>query len=207
MQSRGRRKPVEVANEMIVADGTDEAYEAFVSLYPQTPFGISARDWLDRHRRMVAWNHAVIINTAAGYRAFLAQFPDSDLSATARKLEQRLRNRPEAAAVVAASVGVAGTNVALAAPTCPCNTQPAPLRKVDLPPRKRADPDLPKRASSKPPRRIDHDDVVVVRRLPPREVYEPSGPPVGIGIGIGGGGLGGAGRYGGESGQMRRGGY
>ena len=94
-------KTVEAANEMIVADGTDEAYEAFVSLYPQTPFGLLARDWLDRHRRMVAWNNAVIINTAAGYRAFLAQFPDSDLTATARKLEERLRNRPETAAAVA----------------------------------------------------------------------------------------------------------
>src|ERR1700675_2167349 len=87
-------KPVDAANEMIVADGTDEAYEAFVELHPQTPFGLLARDWLDRHRRMVAWNNAVLINTAAGYRAFLAQYPDSDLAATARKLEERLRYRP-----------------------------------------------------------------------------------------------------------------
>jgi Caspase domain len=201
-------KPVDVANEMIVADGTDEAYEAFVSLYPQTPFGLLARDWLDRHRRMVAWNHAVIINTAAGYRAFLAQFPDSDLSATARKLEERLRNRPDTAAVVAAPVSVPLTNVALAAPTCPCNAPPQPLKKVDLPTRKRTEPDQPRRASATPPRRVIEENVVVVRRPSPREVYEPSGPPVGIGIGIGigGGGFGG-GRYGGDGGQMRRGGY
>jgi Caspase domain len=200
-------KPVEAANEMIVADGTDEAYEAFVDLYPQTPFGLLARDWLDRHRRMVAWNNAVLINTAAGYRAFLAQFPDSDLTATARKLEARLRNRPETAVVVAAPVSIAATNVALAAPICPCNAQPAPLQKVDLPPKKRADPDPPKRASSKPPRRVVDDDVVVVRRPPPpREVYEPSGPPIGIGIGIGIGGGGYGGRSGGE-GMGRRGGY
>jgi hypothetical protein len=200
-------KPVEAANEMIVADGTDEAYEAFVDLYPQTPFGLLARDWLDRHRRMVAWNNAVLINTGAGYRAFLAQFPDSDLTATARKLEARLRNRPETAAVVAAPVSIAATNVALAAPICPCNAQPAPLQKVDLPPKKHADPDPPKRANSKPPRRVVDDDVVVVRRPPPpREVYEPSGPPIGIGIGIGIGGGGYGGRSGGE-GMGRRGGY
>jgi uncharacterized caspase-like protein len=200
-----RGKPVEAANELIVADGTDEAYEAFVGLYPQIPFGLQARDWLDRHRRMVAWNNAVLINTAAGYRAFLAQYPDSDLSATARKLEERLRNRPSIAAVVAAPLSVPATNVALVAPTCPCNAQPQPLKRVDLPAKKRADPDPPRRASA-PPRRVVDDDVVVVRRPPPpREVYEPSGPPVGIGIGIGiGGGYGG--RYGGE-GQGRRGGY
>ncbi len=200
-------KPVEVANELIVADGTDEAYEAFVGLYPQTPFGLQARDWLDRHRRMVAWSNAVLINTAAGYRAFLAQYPDSDLTATARKLEERLRNRPNVTAVVAAPVSVPATNVALAAPTCPCTTPPQPLKKVDLPAKKRSDPDTPKRASSTPSRRVVDEDVVVVRRAPPpREVYEPSGPPIGIGIGIGIGGGGFGGRSGGE-GMSRRGGY
>jgi uncharacterized caspase-like protein len=195
-------KPVETANELIVADGTDEAYEAFAGLYAQTPRGLQARDWLDRHRRMVAWNNAVIINTAAGYRAFLAQYPDSDLTATARKLEERLRNRPNAAAVVAAPVSVPATNVALAAPTCPCNVQPSPLKKVDLPPKKRADPDPPKRVDRQPPRRLREpdDDVVVVRR-PPRDYYEPApGPSIGIGIGVGGGG------YGGGQGRSR-GGY
>ena len=42
-------KPVEAANEVIVADGTDEAYEAFAGLYPQTTLGRLARDWLVRH--------------------------------------------------------------------------------------------------------------------------------------------------------------
>src|ERR1700732_2557570 len=98
-------KPVEVANEIIVADGTEEAYEAFVGLFTQPPFGPQAREWLDRHRRMVAWNNAVIINTAAGYRAFLLEYPDSDLTATARKLEDRLRNRPNTTASLAAIGG------------------------------------------------------------------------------------------------------
>jgi hypothetical protein len=73
------------------------------------------------------------------------------------------------------------------------------LKKVDLPARRRSDPNMPKRASSTPSRRV-----VVVRRPSPRDVYEPSGPPIGIGIGIGGGGFGG--RSGGE-GMSRRGGY
>ena len=81
-------KPVEAANEIIVADGTDEAYEAFAALYAQTPLGRLAREWLDRHLRMVAWNNAVLLNTSAGYRGFLVKFPNSDLTATARKLER-----------------------------------------------------------------------------------------------------------------------
>jgi Caspase domain len=201
-------KPVELANEMIVADGTDEAYEAFVGLYAQTPFGQQARDWLDRHRRMVAWNIAVITNTAAGYRSFLAQYPNSDLTATARKLEERLRNRPDIAPAAVIGTGAAPQNVSLAAPTCPCNnSQPPLLKKVDVP-IKKVDPDPPKRADRKPPRRLvePDDEVVVYRRPPPppmRDYYEPApGPSIGIGIGIGGGYGGG---YGGQG--RSRGGY
>jgi hypothetical protein len=209
-------KPVEAANELIVADGTDEAYEAFAGLFPQTALGRLARDWLVRHRRMVAWNEAVLINTASGYRSFLEKFPDSDLSATARKLELRLRNRREFTPAVAAANAAMPQNVALTGPTCPCNVQPPqqqpqPL-KINAPVR-RVEPDPPKkRADRKPPRRSDpDDDVVVVRRPPPRvvydppprEVYEPSRPPVSIGIGIGLGGFGGGrgGHYGGDRGR------
>ena len=198
-------KPVEAANELIVADGTDEAYEAFAGLYPQTTLGRLARDWLVRHRRMVAWNEAVLINTASGYRSFLAKFPDSDLSATARKLELRLRNRPEFTPAVAAANAALPQNVALAGPTCPCNVQP-PLKpqKVNAPV-KRVEPNPPKKRVDRKPRRPqpDDDEVVVVRRPPPRVVYDappprvvydPPPPRVGIGIGIGLGGFGGGSR-------------
>ena len=139
---------------------------------------------------MVAWNNAVIINTAAGYRAFLAQYPDSDLSATARKLEERLRNRPNTASRSRRRCSVPATNASL---TCPCNPQPAPapLKKVDAPAEEGRAGSAEARHATPPKRRVgDEDDVVVVRRPPPPQVYEPSGPPVSIGIGIGlGGGL------------------
>ena len=199
-------KPVEAANELIVADGSDEAYEAFASLFAKTPLGELAHDWLVRHRRMVAWNNAVIVNTAASYRGFLAEFPDSDLTATARKLEERLRNRPD----VTPTAGAGPQNVAL---TCPCNnTKPSPpqLQKVNAPAR-HVEPERHKRVDRKRHKRHvrdrDDDDDVVYRRQPPREVYVPAPPPVsfGIGIGIGGGHFG---RRGGDYGdQGRRGRY
>ena len=198
-------KSIEDANEIIVADGSDESYEAFAMMFPQAPLGVLARDWVDRHKRMVAWKDAVAINTAAGYRAFLAKFPDSDLTPTARKLEERLRNRPDFLPAVAVGGGATPQNVAL---TCPC-TPPASapkLKKTDTP-IKRVDPDPPRRVERAPPKRrvYDDDDVVVVRRPPPRDVYEPApGPSIGIGIG-GGGGYGGGRGYGGGGG--RRGGY
>jgi hypothetical protein len=202
-------KPVEVANEIIVADGSDESYEAFAQLYEGTTRGLQAKDWLERHRRMVAWNRAVLLNTAAGYRAFLAQYPDSDLTATARKLAERLRFKPEFVASVATPVQNASLN------TCPCGTQPAPQlqpqpqqKKVDVTPGRKVDNDPPKRAAKPRPVR-EVDEVVVVRRPPP-VIYEPAGPPVSIGIGVGIGGGGGYGGYGGGGGygQPRgRGGY
>jgi hypothetical protein len=204
-------KPVEDANALIVGDGTDEAYEAFAVLYASTPRGLQAKDWLDRHRRMVAWNNAVIVNTAAGYRTFILQYPDSDLVATARKLEERLRFRPTLAPVVAANASLPVQNAALG-PMCPCNNQPAPAplqqQKVNAP-IKKVDPDPPKRTDRKPPKRVrePEDDVVMVRRAPPPQYYEPApGPSIGIGIGIGGGGYGGGGYGGGgHYGGQRRG--
>jgi Caspase domain len=210
-------KPVEEANEVIVADGTDESYEAFAGLFPQTSLGRLARDWLVRHRRMVAWNDAVLINTASAYRSFLEKFPDSDLSATARKLEIRLRNRPELTPAVAAANAALPQNVALAGPTCPCSLQPPaapqPL-KVNAPVR-RVEPDPPKKKADRKPRRPQpDDDDVVVRRPSPRVVYDDPPPRmydaplprlgIGIGIGLGGGFRGG--NYGG-GGYGRRGGY
>jgi hypothetical protein len=207
-------KPVEVAHEMIVAAGTDEAYEAFVALFTQAPFAQEAREWLDRRHKMVAWNDAVIANTSSAYRGFMAQFPDSDLAATARKLEERLRNRPNTAAGVAAVVAPA-TNASLAAPTCPCGVAPSvPLKKVDLAPRKRVEPEplrkraepvlRPKRVKSQPPHRRwrgNDDDDVAYRRPPPPDYYEPApGPSIGLGIGMGGFGRGGGGYGGGGMG-------
>ena len=199
-------KPIEAANELTVIDGSDESYEAFAAIFAGTPRGLQARDWLDRHRRMMAWSNAVLANTAAAYRGFLAQYPDTDLTATARKMIERLRYRPDPAPAVALSVPA--TNVGLAAPTCPCNAAPPqqPLQqRANVPAKKRADPDPPRRAGKRPPRVVVEDDVVVARRPPPAVVYEPAGPPIGIGIGIGiGGGGGYRGNYGGG---YRRGGY
>jgi uncharacterized caspase-like protein len=206
-------QPVDAANDLIVSDGSDEADEAFVGLYAQPPFSQQAREWLDRHRRMVAWNNAVIANTAVGYREFLTLFPASDLTATARKLEDRLRNRPDllraasvgaaadltGSATVASSAPVQPTNASLAAPTCPCGA----LKKADLPPRKRAETDPPKRVTDRsPPRRVrarDDEDIVIVRRPPPSDYG------VSPGLSIGGvvGGYGGVGRGNGSPGRGR----
>ncbi len=93
-------KPIEVANEMIVGDGTVEAYEAFVALYTQPPFGPQARLWLDRQRRMLAWNDAVLLNTVAAYRAFLVQI--------SRQRSHRHRTQADRAAAVSAESASGG---------------------------------------------------------------------------------------------------
>jgi uncharacterized caspase-like protein len=126
-------KTAEAANELMVADGTDESYEAFVGLYAQSSFGPHAREWLDRHRRMVAWNKAVFANTDAGYRTFLAQYPDSDLTLTARKLDER---RESTAAGPTASTS-SPTNTAIAPVATPqSGAAPGAVKKTDTPAKK-----------------------------------------------------------------------
>jgi hypothetical protein len=153
-----RGKTAEVANELSVAGGTDESYEAFVDLHAQSPFGPQAREWLDRHRRMVAWNKAVIANTAAGYRAFLAQYPDSDLTLTAQKLAGRLQYRANPAAGPTASAS-SGSDTATAPSASP---QPG------------ATPDAMKKTetSAKKPKRAERQ---VIPRAPSNRGYSGGG--------------------------------
>ncbi|WP_420135488.1 caspase family protein [Rhodopseudomonas sp.] len=196
-------KKVEEANELIVSDGSVDAYEAFVSLFAEPPLGTRAKRWLDRHKRMLAWNKAVLANTSSAYKAFLDQYPDSDLTPTAKKLELRLRNKPEIAVAVPVATALTPTPVAALTPasgaTCPCGAPPAiekkAEKKADKSKPKRAErDDTPKRTAAKPSRgRVyyedDVDDVVVVRR-PPDYYDVPRGPSISIGGGYRGGSIG-----------------
>ena len=180
--------PVDIAHEMVVADDSVEAYEAFVALDMQSPFAAEAHVWLDRQHRMVAWNEAVLINTAAGYRAFLAAYPDSDLTATANKLIERLRHRPSVQPVVAALTTAPSqpANAVLGPCTTPPVTPPVFLKKADVtsmpndpePPVRTAVPPprnpAPVRAVALPPGRV----VVLAPREPPpvRAVMVPQRP-------------------------------
>jgi hypothetical protein len=199
-------KPVDVAHDTIVADGTVEAYEAFVALFMQSRFAHEAHEWLILHRRMVAWNDAVLVNTAASYRAFLALYPDSDLAATARKLIERVRYRPGIVPAVMASAGGSSgsgnTQPASSGPSQPTNAslgpcaQPTPLlKKVDVtPPPADRQPQPPVRVTVLPPR--EPDPVIRTVVPPPHRVIVSDGPvyhgppvlyrPVGMGFGGGG---------------------
>jgi uncharacterized caspase-like protein len=163
------------AYDLVIADGSAAALEAFTTLFAQSPYTPRARSLLERQREMLAWEGAVAINTAASFDAFLASYAHGDLAATARKLRERVRNR----SLGANAALVQPTNVALA-PTCPCSAPPPlPLmKKVDTPP---------------PAKRVDKSSRK--RRPPPEEVIVERGPPgpppgailegVGIGIGLG----------------------
>jgi uncharacterized caspase-like protein len=187
-----------VAYDLVVADDSVAAYEAFTALFAQSSYAPHARSLLERRRVMLAWENAVAVNTAASFEVFLANYASSDLAATARKMLERVRNR----SLGANAALTPPVNVALA-PTCPCTTPPTllPLKKAEkkTTPTKRVDTSPSKR---KPP----PEEVVVESR--------PSGPPpgafmegigIGIGLGLGGGGMGG--RRGGEEMPHSSGGY
>ena len=192
-------KAVDVAHDMVVTDGTLEAYEAFVALYTQSQLATEARDWVVLHRRMIAWNEAVTLNTAASYRAFLADYPDSDLAVTARKLIERLRLKPSVLPAVAA---VTPANVALGPCTTPAPSTAPALKKADIAPAiQPATPVIARKVDVVIPR--DPNPPVRVTALPPRQVIDqppvyrgapmvnrPMGLRMGLAGGFGGGGFG-----------------
>jgi Caspase domain len=179
-------KDAKVAYDLVIADSSVAALEAFTTLFAQSPYTPRARSLLERQREMLAWQTAVTINTAASFEVFLASYANSDLAATARKLKERVLNRS-----LGASAALTPTNVAL---TCPCSTPPTlPLqKKVDAPP-------ATKKVEKSSKRRPPPDEVIVERGPsgpPPGAIMEGVGIGIGLGLGLGGGGMGGRGREG-----------
>jgi Caspase domain len=180
-------KDARVAYEMVVADDSVAAYDAYVGLFAQASLAPRVRSLLERRREMMAWANAVAVNTGAAFETFLASYGVSDLAATARKLEERVRNRTLATSALA-SLG----------PNCPAPTLPAiqPLKKTDNPPpTKKAD----KPAKTKPTKEAVEREPKQEQGPSPAAVME----GVGLGLAIGGGIAGG---MGGRSGGMNSGG-
>jgi len=195
-------KEAKVAYELVLTDDTVEAYQAYIELYTQDARTPRLRTVVERRRQMLAWERAVAINTRASFEAYLANWDNSDLAATARRLLLRVQNRnyalPVAAAAIPAPVAVA------MAPTCPCSTPTPPASPVNP----AVAPVIKKRVDDTPPKRKVVETPPKPRRPPPEEVvYERAPPPdrgpppgavmqgigigIGIGMGMGGGGRGG----------------
>lgn len=186
-------KEPQTAYRLVIADDTLEAYQAYAAVFPQAPYAVRIKLLADRREEMLAWNIALIVNTAESFRSFITRYSGSDLAATARKLEDRIRNRAlnANAAVIPAPVQTAvaapaatpiqaslPTNVATAPNMCPCTTvQPPPVKKKadTKPPVKRADLPPPTRQPTPPPRRVrPPTDDDVVRAGPPADVVVPA---------------------------------
>lgn len=202
-------KDAKAAYELVIADDTVPAYQAYVELYTQASFTPRLRMVLERRRQMLAWERATAINTRASFEAYLANWDNSDLAATARRLLLRVQNRNYVLPVVAAAPP-APIAVAMA-PTCPCSTPSTPATPVnpavapiikkrvdDTPPKRKVDETPPKRkVVDVPPKRRPPPDEVVYERAPPPDRGPPPGAimqGIGIGIGLGmgmGGGRGG----------------
>src|SRR5690242_6702261 len=138
-------KPAMVAYELVITDDTVPAYQAYIELYAQDTRTPRVRTVLERRRQMLAWERATAINTRASFEAYLANWDNSDLAATARRLLLRVQNRNYGVPVAAAATPVA---VAMA-PTCPCSapTPPATPANPSVAPiiKKRVDDTPPKR--------------------------------------------------------------
>jgi uncharacterized caspase-like protein len=173
-------KDPRVAYEMVIADDSVAAYEAYVGLFAQASLTPRVRSLLERRREMMAWANAVAVNTGAAFTSFLASYGSSDLAATARKLEERVRNR-----------ALATTALASLGPNCPAPTLPSiqPLKKTDN--KKTDDQPPPTRKvdkNTKPTKQVVESSPKQEQSVPPGAVLGGIGLGIGIGMGMGGGG-------------------
>jgi hypothetical protein len=211
-------KDIKTAYELVIADDTVPAYEAFVQLFDAPPYGPRVKVFVERRKEMMAWNNAVLVNTAASFQDFLVAYPKSDLAPTAFKLLDRVRNRsllanaalPAGAGVatLAASGGGGGggnntpspTNTpqptnASTAPTCTCTPATVPVNIPVIKKPKGDDTPKKKRADTpRGPRAPTDADIAQSGRPagpqgpPPGAVMEGVGVGIGVGIGMGMGG-------------------
>jgi hypothetical protein len=166
-------KEPKAAFEMVVAEDSVAAYEAYVGLFAQASYTPRVRSLLERRREMLAWANAVTLNTGAAYELFLANYGGSDLAATARKLEERVRNRNLAA-------------LASLAPNCPVPAnQPLKKHTENPPPTKKSS------TKNKSTKEAAEGTPTTGQSVPPGAVLEGIGIGVGIGLGVGGMGRGG----------------
>jgi hypothetical protein len=210
-------KEIKAAYELVIADDSVPAYEAFVQLFDAPPYGPRIKVFVERRKEMLAWNNAVLVNTAASFQDFLIAYPKSDLAPTAFKLLDRVRNRSllanaalpagAAAAALAPSSGGGGggnntpaststpqpTN-ASTAPTCTCTPTTVPVNIPVI--KKPRDDDTPKKKRADTPRGpkapTDADIAQSGRPAgpqgpPPGAIMEGVGIGVGMGMGMGGG--------------------
>ena len=162
------RQTVE-AFRFVLSQDVTPGYEEFLRAYPQIPFASQLRSSIDRRQEMLAWYNATKLNSVASYENFVARYPTSDLTPTARRLLDRAR----------ANFVTAATPPAKSTPE-PTNTEQQTKKKEtakeDSEPRRR-----------KHARRRDRS------REREAEVVRPSGSPIEFGINSGGIGIGGGG--------------
>jgi hypothetical protein len=119
-------KPPRDAFAIAVRENDVVVYEQYLSLYGNDPLASGLRSILDRRLMMLAWQEAVALNTEAAFAEFLARYPNSDLSATARRLQQRARARMAMASVLGGARDANLIRAAVPGGTCPCAQPAAP---------------------------------------------------------------------------------
>lgn len=81
------------AYDVVVQQNNVIVYQIFLTLYPDSFWGLRIRAIMERRLEMLAWFDAITLNSPAAFEAFLKRYPDSDLVATAKRLAERAAQR------------------------------------------------------------------------------------------------------------------
>ncbi|MBI3435533.1 MAG: caspase family protein [Proteobacteria bacterium] len=178
------------AYRIVIREDTVEAYEAFITRYPNAPQVSRVRSLLGKRQEMVAWYIAVSVDTVSAYATFLAQHADSAYAQVAR----RNMERPRARSLLAEASGAFNRVASLPGPGQACQCTPTPAQPLVVPPLERrtdrpppgpnltilppGPPGLPPPVIDRPPP-LREPPIVTLRpvRQPP-DVVVPPRPPV-----------------------------
>lgn len=94
------------AFDVVIREDDITVYEQYLSLYGSDPLAAQVRAIIDRRQMMIAWLEAVTIGTPAAFEAFLARYPDSDLTVTAQRLLERAKARSSFARSISPVLGL-----------------------------------------------------------------------------------------------------
>ena len=103
------------AYDLVIEADTVEAYEAFLTVYPKFEYVERIRVLVDRRLEMIAWYDATVVNDPIAFESFLVRYPDSDLAATARRLQERAKHRSLSPDMLAHASALAGSPAGSAA--------------------------------------------------------------------------------------------
>jgi hypothetical protein len=96
----------ERAYQTVIVQNNVTVYQIFLEIHASSPWSQVIQGLMSRRLEMQAWFHAVTLNSAEAFQAFLRLYPNSDLASTADRLRERAARREALARSLTGNLGL-----------------------------------------------------------------------------------------------------